>query len=568
MSFLAVPLSGWIQIAVFFGVLTLAIKPLGLYIAAVMEGKRVFLSPVLAPIEKAFYWLCRIDPTADMNAWAYTKNLLALTFGGITWLFILLILQPYPDISADLALNTAISFVTNTDWQSYVPETTMTATSQMVGLTIQNFLSAAMGLSVLMALVRGFTRRESLGLGNFWADMTRGVLYILLPLALLWSFFLLWQGSAQTFGEIVKFIPLEGGDSQTVMTGPVASMMGIKEIGTNGGSYYTPSAAHPFENPTPLSNFLQLLAVFLIPSALTYSFGAMAKDTRQGWAIFITMLMVLLPLILFCMAIEHAGHPALSVWGIDQTLGHMEGKELRFGTLDTAFWTAVNGGSSSGSSTSSFDSLMPLSSLVPLALIQIGQVIFGGVGSGLYGLLVYILLTVFVTSLMAGHAPIFLEKRIGVTEIKFACLAVLIPATLTLGGTALSVLLEEGQKAAVHPHAQGFSQILYAVASASNNNGSAFPAFIGNTVFYNLLLGFCMFASRFGVIGCVLVIAGKMASKNKTPQAARYLDTASPLFILSVIFVVLILSVPAFLPSLALGPISEYFHLLLSSAPP
>ncbi len=562
MSFLAVPLSGWIQFGAFFAVLLLTIKPLGLYIAKVLKGERVFLSPVLAPVEKAFYWLCRVDPQKEMDWRVYATHLFAFAVIEIIWLSLLLVTQDYPSISFDLALNTAISFVTNTDWQSYIPETTMTAKSQMIGLTVQNFTSAAMGLSVFAALARGFTRNENEKIGHFWADMTRGILYILLPLALVWSFLLLWQGSVQSFGEIFQIEMLDGGAKQTVTTGPVASMMGIKEIGTNGGAYYAPSAAHPFENPTPLTNFFQLLAVFLIPAALTFCFGAMVSDRRQGWALFATMFLTLAPLILFCMAIEQAGHPSLTSLGIDQALGHMEGKEVRFGSLGSALWTAVNGGSSSGSSTASFDSLMPLTSLIPLALIQIGQVIFGGVGSGLYGLVIYVLLTVFVTNLMTGHAPLYLGKRIGVREMKLACLAVVIPATLTLGGTALAVLIEEGQRAATHPHAQGFSQILYAVASASNNNGSALPGFMGNTPFYNILLGLCMFVARFGVILCVLGIAGSLADKTKAASSIRRLDTTSPLFILSVVGVVLILSVPAFLPSLALGPVAEHFHLL------
>lgn len=567
MSFLAVPLSGWIQFGVFFAVLLLTIKPLGLYIAKVLKGERVLLSLFLAPVEKAFYWLCRVDPQKEMSGRTYATHLFAFALIEIVWLSLLLMAQDYPDISFDLALNTAVSFVTNTDWQSYIPETTMTAKSQMIGLTVQNFTSAAMGLSVFAVLARGFTRNENGKVGHFWADMTRSILYILLPLAILWAFLMLWQGSVQAFGEIVQIETLDGGAKQTIVTGPVASMMGIKEIGTNGGAYYAPSAAHPFENPTPLANFLQLLAVFLIPAALTFCFGAMVGDRRQGWALFAVMLLTLAPLILFCMAVEHAGHPFLSSLGIDQALGHMEGKEVRFGSLGSALWTAVNGGSSSGSSTSSFDSLMPLTSLVPLALIQIGQVIFGGVGSGLYGLVIYVLLTVFITNLMTGHAPLYLGKRIGVREIKLACLAVVIPATLTLGGTALAVLLEEGQKAATHPHAQGFSQILYAIASASNNNGSALPGFLGNVPFYNFLLAFCMFVSRFGVIACVLGIAGGLSEKTKAASTIQRLDTTSPLFVCSVIGVVFVLSVPAFLPSLALGPIAEHFHLLSLSPP-
>lgn len=558
MSFLSLPLAGWIQIAVFFGVLIALIGPVGRYVADVMEGNRVFLTPAMAPLEKAVYVLCGVDPAKEMRWGEYARALVLFTFASAFLLCAVLLFQPYPDIPFSMAFNVAASFVTNTCWQAYVPETTVTPFTQMFGLTVQNFVSPCLGLCVAVALARGFVRREEGTVGNFWADMVRGALYIFFPLCCVYALFLLSQGVPQSFGATASYPLLESRETASLSIGPVASQLAIKEIGTNGGGYYAASAAHPFENPTPLSNFAQMLAVFLLPASLTMSFGAIVREKRQGWALFFTMLAVLLPLAVFACVNEAGGNPLLTSLGVSDAAGNMEGKEVRFGAADSALWTAINGASSSGSSNASFDSMMPLTLLVPFSLMDTGQVIFGGVGSGLYGLLIYVLIAVFIASLMIGRSPEYLGKRIEGREIQLASLAVIVPSMLTLAGAAILSLAEKGTP---HPHAQGFSQYLYAAAATANNNGSLLAGMSYDDPFSNIALGFLMLASRLAVMLCVLAIAGSLAAKNKSPTKVKGVETDAPLFVFMTICVILILSIPAFLPSLALGPIAEHIHL-------
>ncbi len=558
MDFLSIPPAGWLQIAAFFAILFLAVRPMGGYMANVFEGKRVFLTPFLAPVEKLFFLVCRVDPAQEMGWRAYAKNLVLFTLVNILLLFLVLSFQTYPEIPADLALNIAISFVTNTNWQAYAPETTVTALSQMVGLAVQNFVSASLGLSVAVALIRSLGDRTNGTLGNFWADFTRAALYILLPLSLIYALFLLFQGVPQTFGETISYFSLESREPSVLGTGPVASQLAIKELGVNGGGYYAASGAHPFENPTPVSNFVQMLAVLLIPAGLTATFGLLVGDKKQGRALFLMMFCVLLPLVLFACASENAGNPLLLNAGVSAEMGNMEGKDVRFGATSSAMWTAINGGASSGSSNASFDSMMPLTLLVPLSLIQTGQVVFGGAGTGLSGLLIYVLIAVFIASLMVGRAPDYLGKRIEKREILLASIALLTPAILTLAETALlAVLSGEGGS----PHARGFSQLLYAASSAANNNGSMLAGRATDAFRETIGLGIAMLGGRMALMLCCLGIAGSLAAKDKSFSGRKKIETSSPLFIFFTLCVILILSIPAFLPALALGPINEHLRL-------
>jgi len=480
--------------------------------------------------------------------------------------------QDFGQVRPGLAFNTAVSFVTNTNWQSYSGETTMSYLTQMMGLTVQNFLSAATGMVVLIALVRSFARQSAKAIGNFWVDTTRSVLYVLLPLSMVLAMALVSQGVVQTFNgdahaSLVQSTQDSSGNivnEQEIAIGPAASQIAIKQLGTNGGGFFNVNSAHPFENPTPLSNFLEMLSILLIPAALCYTFGEMIGDTRQGWAILIAMTFIFVALLGVTVWSEHSGNPALTKLGIDQTPtnlqpgGNMEGKELRFGITNSAMWATSTAAASNGSVNSMLDSFTPLGGLVPMWLIQLGEVIYGGVGSGLYGMLAFVIIAVFVAGLMIGRTPEYLGKKIEAYEMKMASLIVLIPVAIVLLGTAIAVGTAAGRAGAYNPGAHGFGEILYAFSSAGNNNGSAFAGLSANSPFYNTALGLAMLFARYWTAIPALAIAGSLVQKKKVPVSAGTLPTHTSLFIIWLIVVVIIVGALSFLPALALGPLAEY----------
>lgn len=595
MNFEFLTLNGLLQIFVYFAVLFACVKPLGGYMAKVYAGEKTWASKLLGPVERFCYRIAGIDPAQETGWKAYAMATIVFSFGGFLLLYAMLRLQDVlpmnpqglPALSEHLAFNTAVSFITNTNWQSYGGETTMSYFSQMAGLTVQNFMSAAMGMAVLVALIRGFTRKNTDKIGNFWVDMLRSNLYILLPLSLLWTGLLGSQGVVQTFkpyvnAALVEHVQLdekkddqgnitqkaETVTEQQIAVGPAASQIAIKQLGTNGGGFFNVNSAHPLENPTPLSNFFEMLAILLIPAALCYTFGKMAGDTRQGWAVLAAMTVIFVPLFLFGLAQEQGGNPKLTALGIDQqasTLqsgGNMEGKETRFGVVNSTLWAAATTAASNGSVNSMHDSYTPLGGLVPMLLMKFGEVIYGGVGSGLYGMLVFVIVSVFIAGLMVGRTPEYLGKKIQAYEIKMASLAILIPCLSVLFGTMGAVLLEAGKAGPLNPGAQGFGEILYAFTSASNNNGSAFAGLTANTPFYNTALGICMLLGRFWVMIPVLAIAGSLAAKNSVPPTAGTLPTHTPLFVAVLASVVVMVGVLTFVPALALGPIAEHFNMI------
>lgn len=573
-----------LQISLYFILLLLLAKPLGVYMANVYENRPVILDRFLAPLESVLYRLSGVNPEQEMSWKAYMAALLWFNLLGGLAVFILQQTQAYlplnpqqlGNVSFDSAFNTAVSFITNTNWQGYSGEMTMSYLTQMLGLTVQNFVSAVTGMAVLVALIRGFQRKNTGTIGNFWVDLTRGLLHILLPLALLFSFVLISQGVVQTFKPTVQVQLLEQpqvnaptgqANVQMIAVGPAASQIAIKQLGTNGGGFFNANSAHPFENPTPLSNFLELLAILLIPAALCHSFGTMLNDPRQGWAILTTMMLVLLGALLVTLHYEQAGNPLLSALGVDQAPsltqsgGNMEGKETRFGIVNSVLWATTTTAASNGSVNAMHDSFMPLSGLVPMCLIQLGEVIFGGVGSGLYGMLIFAIIAVFVAGLMIGRTPEYLGKKIEAFEIKMAAIVILIPAFFILMGTALAVLTDAGKLAIANPGAHGFSEILYAFSSAAGNNGSAFAGLSANTPFYNITLGIIMLFGRFGIIIPVLAIAGSLAGKKSVPINVGTLPTHTPLFVMLLIATILLVGALTFVPALALGPIVEHLQL-------
>ncbi|MDD5585558.1 MAG: potassium-transporting ATPase subunit KdpA [Alphaproteobacteria bacterium] len=571
--------NGWLQLLVYFAVLFACVKPLGAHMARVYSGEKTFLSPVFGWLERGFYRLSGINPDQDMDWPRYGTSVIAFSVISFLGLYALLCCQGHlglnpaalPDIPFDLAFNTAVSYITNTNWQAYAGETAMSLLSEMAGLTVQNFLSPAVGLAVMAAVIRGFARTKTSGIGNFWADMVRGVLYILLPLALLMALALASQGVVQTLRASAEAAWLdpsaETETAQHIATGPAASQVAIKQLGSNGGGFFNVNSAHPFENPTPLSNFLMLLAILLIPAAQCYMFGHMARDTRQGWVLLAAMTLIFVPMLMFSVAQEQAGNPRLKPLGVDQAVtaaqpgGNMEGKETRFGIVNSVLWANATTASSNGSVNAMMDSFTPLGGLVPLVLMQFGEVIYGGVGSGLYGMLVFVIVTVFLAGLMVGRTPEYLGKKIGVFEMKMAALAVLAPHLAALTGTALAVTLAAGKAGAFNPGAQGFSEILYAFTSAANNNGSVMAGLAANTPFYNAALGIAMLIGRYCVILPVLAMAGALAEKNTVPSSAGTLSTTTPLFVVILACVIVMVGVLTFIPTLALGPVAEYFHL-------
>ncbi|WLD14624.1 potassium-transporting ATPase subunit KdpA [Planctellipticum variicoloris] len=569
--------TAWIEIAAYFAVLLALVKPLGWFMARVYAGEPCGLDAPLKPLERGLYRIAGVKPEAEMTWRQYAIAVLLFNALGALAVYGLqraqgwLPLNPQhlPGVAPDLAFNTAVSFATNTNWQAYSGESTLSDLSQMLGLAVQNFLSAATGMAVLVALIRGITRKQVETIGNFWVDVTRSTLFILLPLSFVLAVALVSQGVVQSFAATVEVplaVPQTGPDGQPVTMqsiplGPAASQIAIKQLGTNGGGFFGVNSAHPLENPTPLSNFLQVLAILLIPAALCYTFGDLVGDKRQGWAILAAMLLIFVPLTLGCVLAEQAGNPRLTALGVDPGAGNMEGKEVRLGVGASALWAGATTAASNGSVNSMHDSYTPLGGLVPMWLMQLGEVVFGGVGSGLYGMLVFAIVAVFIAGLMVGRTPEYLGKKIEAREMKLASLVILIPPMVVLGGTAVALSLEAGRASITNPGPHGLSQVLYAFSSAGNNNGSAFAGLGVNTLFYNLMLGFAMLLSRFWLIVPVLAIAGALARKKGIPVSAGTLPTHTPLFVVMLAGIVVLVGALTFVPALALGPIVEHLQL-------
>jgi K+-transporting ATPase ATPase A chain len=598
--------NGVLQIALYFTVLLLLVKPLGLYMARVYEGKPMFLGRVLGPVERLIYRICGVHIEDEMSWVTYAGAMLLFSFFSFFFLYPLqriqglLPLNPagLGAVAPDLAWNTATSFVTNTNWQSYGGETTMSYLTQMLGMTVQNFVSAAVGMAILIAFIRGFSRHSVSTIGNFWVDLIRGTLYILLPFSFVLALLLVSQGVVQTFGEYQKVslvqpssytqpavdaagnpvkdaagnpttetVPLT---EQLIAVGPAAAQIAIKQLGTNGGGFFNANSAHPFENPTPFSNFLEVLSILLLPAALCYTFGKMVGDTRQGWAILAAMTILMVVAVFGLYAAEGAGNPKLAPLGIDQAVAssaqlgaNMEGKEVRFGIANSALWGAVTTAASNGSVNAMHDSFTPLGGMVALVMMQLGEVVFGGVGSGLYGMLVFVIVAVFVAGLMVGRTPEYLGKKIEVYEMKMAALLILIMPITVLSLTALAVVTDLGRAAVFNPGPHGFSEILYAFTSQGNNNGSAFGGLGANTPFYNIAGGFAMWIGRFWLAVPTLALAGSLVRKKHVPAGPGTLATYRPMFVGWLIAVVLLVGALNFIPALALGPIVEHLMMII-----
>ena len=570
-------------LAVFLAVLLLLAQPLGRYLASVMDSgddPRMRLLRWGAPIERLLYRLCGIRRDIEMDWRAYALAILLFNLLGALVVYALQRLQVWlplnpqglANVSPDSAFNTAVSFATNTNWQGYGGESTMSYLTQMAGLAVQNFLSAATGIAVVIALIRGLTRRSAATLGNAWVDLTRATLYVLLPLAIVLALFLVSQGVIQNFDAYQAITPLQAdaGTTQLLPMGPVASQEAIKLLGTNGGGFFNANSAHPFENPTPLTNFVQMLAIFIIPAALCHAFGHMAGDPRQGWAVLAAMTALFAVFALGTMYFEQQGNPVLASLGVDQHStalqpgGNMEGKEARFGIAGSALFAAVTTAASCGAVNTMHDSFTPLGGMMPLALMQLGEVVFGGVGSGLYGMLIFAMLAVFMAGLMIGRTPAYLGKKIEAFEMKMIALVILVTPVLVLAGTALAVSVQAGQAGVANPGAHGFSEILYALTSAANNNGSAFAGLSANTPFYNVLTAVAMWFGRFAVIVPVLALAGALAAKQRLADSPGAMPTHGPLFVVLLIGTVLLVGLLNYVPALALGPVVEHLQLWMA----
>jgi K+-transporting ATPase ATPase A chain len=593
----------WLQLIFYMVVLIALAKPLGSFMAKVYQGEKTFLDPVLRPVERLIYRLAGVHADEEMNWKVYAIALMVFNVLGLLVVYALQRLQGFlplnPQgfgaVTPDSSWNTAVSFATNTNWQGYGGETTMSYLTQMMALTVQNFVSAATGMVAAIALVRGIARHATDKIGNFWVDLTRTTLYILLPLAFVVALALVSQGVVQTFSQyktvellqpttyqqaktdangnqvkdasgnpVMDTIPVT---EQTLAVGPAASQIAIKQLGTNGGGFFNVNSAHPYENPTPFSNFLEMLSILMIPAALVYTFGKMVGDTRQGWAILAAMTVIFVILLAGTVWAEQSGNPAIAKMGVDLRQsninpgGNMEGKEVRFGVANSALWATATTSASNGSVNSMHDSNMPLGGMIPLWLMHLGEIIYGGVGSGLYGMLAFVIVAVFVAGLMVGRTPEYLGKKIEAYEMKMASLILLIPIFTALGGTAIGVLTPAGQAGVLNPGPHGYTEILYAFSSATANNGSAFAGLSVNTPFYNTALGIVMFFARYWLVIPALAIGGSLARKKKVPTGAGTLPTHTPLFIGWLIAVVIIVGALGFLPALALGPIVE--HLMI-----
>ena len=559
--------NGWAQIIVFCFAVILLTKPLGGYMTRVFTGERTLLSPVLRPVERGFYRLAGIDEKQEQHWLAYTFAIMLFHLGGFVILYTLLRLQgllPFNPaeqgaVEQGLAFNTAVSFITNTNWQNYGGESTMSYLTQMLGLTHQNFLSAATGIAIAIAVIRGFSRASARGVGSFWVDVTRCTLYVLLPICTVYTLFLVWQGIPQTLGAYVDATTLEGA-KQTIALGPVASQVAIKMFGTNGGGFFNANAAHPFENPTALSNFVQMVSIFAIGAALTNVFGRMVGNQKQGWAIFSAMGILFLAGVAVVYWAESAGNPLIHALGVDG--GNWEGKELRFGMAGAAMFATITTDASCGAVNAMHDSFTALGGMIPLINMQLGEIIFGGVGSGLYGMFVFVIVAIFVAGLMVGRTPEYLGKKIEAKEVKMAMLAILCLPLVMLGGTAIALGVPSAVSAMGNNGPHGFSEVLYAFSSVAANNGSAFAGLSANTMFYNVLLGAGMLIGRFFVIVPAMAIAGSLAAKKTVPTSAGTFPTTGPLFVGLLIGVILIVGGLTFFPALALGPIVEHLATL------
>ena len=564
---------GWVQLALFVGILALATKPVGLYLVRVLEPEgKTFLDPLLKPVERLFYKILHVDSRREQDWKRYTVSLLAFSFVSLVFTYAILRLQHVLPLNPrhlgpvrpDLAFNTAVSFTTNTNWQNYAGETTLSYFSQMVGLVFHNFVSAAAGIAIAAALVRGIARHTAKTIGNFWADLVRINIYILLPLCLVFSLFLVSQGVVQNFKPSTDVRPVQTSvdppaSIQTLAQGPAASQVAIKMLGTNGGGFFNANAAHPYENPTPLSDFIQMLSIFLIPAGLTYYLGRKVKNQKHGWAVWTAMAALFLAGMLVCWRAESSGNPRLTALGVDSTAGNMEGKEVRFGVFHSALFATVTTDASCGAVNAMHDSFTPLGGLVPLFNIQLGEVVFGGVGSGLYGMLVFIVLAVFLTGLMVGRTPEYLGKKIESYDVKASVLAILILIFSILGFAAWASVGRGGLAGPGNGGPHGFSEMLYAFSSTTGNNGSAFGGLNGNTPWYNITLGLAMLAGRFLMIVPILALAGNLARKKRLAPSEASFPVAGAMFVVILLGTVIIVGALTFLPALALGPIVEHF---------
>ena len=595
--------NGVLQLLLYLVVLLLLAKPLGAYMARVYDGRPIWLDRALGWLERLIYRLCGVRADQEMDWKVYALTMLLFNVAGVLVVYAVqrvqgvLPLNPagFGAVSPDSSFNTAVSFATNTNWQGYGGESTMSYLTQMLALTTQNFASAATGMAVLVALIRGFARRSSQTIGNFWVDLTRTTLYILLPLSVIWALVFVSQGVVQTFGPypkvtVVQPTTYEEPDTdkdgkpvldekgqpktkkstlteQVIAVGPAASQIAIKQLGTNGGGFFNANSAHPFENPTPLSNFFQVLAILLIPAALCYTFGVMVGDTRQGWTVLAAMTVIFVALLATCVVAEQQGAVFVKQ-GVDHTAsalqsgGNMEGKEVRFGIANSALWATATTVASNGSVNAMHDSYTPIGGLVPMLAIQFGEVIYGGVGSGLYGMLMFAIIAVFVAGLMVGRTPEYLGKKIEAYEMKMSSLVILITPALVLIGTAVGVVVSAGKAGMANPGAHGFSEVLYAFSSASNNNGSAFAGLSANTPFYNTALGLVILFGRYWLAVPVLAIAGALARKKIVPSGPGTLPTHTPLFVALLVGVVVLVGALTYVPALALGPIVEHLTLI------
>ena len=573
----------WLHCIVYMVVLMGLAYPVGAYIARVVNGKARFAARLLGPVERVFYRLAGVREDDEQTATRYGASVLAFSLFGALAVYGLQRLQGSlplnPDglsaVTPEVSFNTASSFATNTNWQAYPGEATMSYLTQMLGLTVQNFVSAAAGIAVVCALIRGFTRAETKTVGCFWIDLTRITLYVLLPLSFVLAVVLISQGVVQTFdGHATATLmdPVTQADGtrvteQVLAVGPAASQIAIKQLGTNGGGFFNVNSAHPFENPTPFTNFVEVISILLIPAALCFTFGKLVKDKRQGFAVLAAMIIIFVPLMVGAVAAEQVANPAFRGLEVDQVAtgmssgGNMEGKEVRFGVADSGIWAAATTAASNGSVNSMHDSYMPLGGAVPMFLIKLGEVVFGGVGSGLYGMLMFAIVAVFIAGLMVGRTPEYLGKKIEAHEMKMASLVILFPASCVLIGTAIACAIDTGSSAVANPGAHGFSEILYAFASGSNNNGSAFAGLTANGTFYSVAIGIVMLIGRFWVIVPVLAIAGSLARKKAIPTSAGTLPTHTPLFVGLLVGVVILVGALTFIPALALGPVVEHLKL-------
>ena len=563
-------ISGWAQIALFGVIVILITRPLGGYMTRVFTGERTFLSPVLRPVERAVYWCCGVDEKYEQHWLTYAVALLFFSVAGFVTLYALQRLQWYlpfnpqgqTGVAPDLAFNTSVSFITNTNWQAYSGETTMSYLTQMAGLTVHNFVSAATGIAMALALIRGFVRREARTIGNFWVDLTRGTLYVLLPISIIGALLLLWQGVPQNLGAYTDATTLEGA-KQVIAQGPVASQEIIKNLGTNGGGFFNANSAHPFENPTALTNLIEMLAIFAIGAALTNVLGRMVNDERQGWAIFAAMGLLFVAGVTTAYWSESHGNPAVAQYSVDSTAsdiqagGNMEGKEVRFGPALSALWATVTTDTSCGAVNSMHDSYLPIGGAVPMVNMQLGEVIFGGVGSGLYGILGFAIVAMFVAGLMVGRTPEYLGKKLEAKEVKMTILALLSLPLSILGWTALATVLPSGLAGIANGGPHGFSEILYAYTEGTANNGSAFAGLSANTMFYNLTIAGAMLMGRFIFVIPLLAVAGSLAQKKLLAPSAGTFPTNRPLFVGLLVGVILIMGGLTYFPAVSLGPAVE-----------